>query len=73
MFSYINVYGKYPPGLFSSFCQGDKNGLPCEAEVPSPSSSENVNASRAHRVLQSFSVFIWIVLVNLLGNLVLTS
>jgi len=73
MFSYINIRGNYPAGLFSSFCQGDKNGLPCEAEVPSPSSSENVNASGAHRVLQSFSVFIWLVLVNLLGNLVLTS
>ncbi|XP_062222169.1 GPI-anchored protein LLG1-like [Phragmites australis] len=30
MFSYINIYGKYPPGLFSSECHGDKNGLSCE-------------------------------------------
>ncbi|XP_042753325.1 GPI-anchored protein LLG1 [Lactuca sativa] len=30
LFSYINVYGKYPPGLFASMCKGDKKGLSCE-------------------------------------------
>jgi hypothetical protein len=29
MFSYINLYGKYPPGLFASECKGDKKGLAC--------------------------------------------
>lgn len=65
MFSYINLYGKYPPGLFSNLCQGDQHGLLCEAEVPSPSSSENANAAGSRRVLKSFSVFIWLVLINL--------
>lgn len=73
MFSYINLYGKYPPALFSSLCQGDKYGLACDVEVPSPSASENANASGKSQVLQSFSVFIWLVLFNLLGNLILTS
>uniref|UniRef100_A0A2P2PW98 GPI-anchored protein LLG1-like domain-containing protein n=1 Tax=Rhizophora mucronata TaxID=61149 RepID=A0A2P2PW98_RHIMU len=30
MFSYINLYGKYPPGLFANECKEDKNGLDCE-------------------------------------------
>ncbi|KAF9605416.1 hypothetical protein IFM89_017155 [Coptis chinensis] len=29
MFSYINLYGKYPPGLFASECQEGKAGLDC--------------------------------------------
>ncbi|KAL5704358.1 GPI-anchored protein llg1 [Ranunculus cassubicifolius] len=29
MFSYINLYGKYPPGLFVSECKEDKAGLDC--------------------------------------------
>jgi hypothetical protein len=29
MFSYINLYGKYPPGLFSSECKEGKQGLSC--------------------------------------------
>ncbi|KAJ1280763.1 hypothetical protein BS78_04G258100 [Paspalum vaginatum] len=33
MFSYINLYGKYPPGLFSSECREGKEGLSC-ADVP---------------------------------------
>uniref|UniRef100_A0A7N0RCW3 GPI-anchored protein LLG1-like domain-containing protein n=1 Tax=Kalanchoe fedtschenkoi TaxID=63787 RepID=A0A7N0RCW3_KALFE len=29
MFSYINLYGKYPPGLFASECREGKEGLDC--------------------------------------------
>ncbi|KAF6145957.1 hypothetical protein GIB67_033316 [Kingdonia uniflora] len=29
MFSYINLYGKYPPGLFASECREGKEGLAC--------------------------------------------
>ncbi|KAF9624654.1 hypothetical protein IFM89_012700 [Coptis chinensis] len=29
MFSYINLYGKYPPGLFASECREGKAGLDC--------------------------------------------
>ncbi|CAN1197222.1 GPI-anchored protein LLG1 [Linum perenne] len=29
MFSYLNLYGKYPPGLFANVCKEDKNGLSC--------------------------------------------
>ncbi|KAK9070635.1 hypothetical protein SSX86_011037 [Deinandra increscens subsp. villosa] len=34
MFSYINLYGNYPPGLFSSLCRDDKIGLICPALAP---------------------------------------
>lgn len=35
MFSYINLYGKYPPGLFASECREGKEGLACPAGAPS--------------------------------------
>ncbi|EEF30630.1 GPI-anchored protein LLG1-like isoform X1 [Ricinus communis] len=35
MFSYINLYGKYPPGLFASECREGKEGLECPAPPPS--------------------------------------
>ncbi|KAJ9562704.1 hypothetical protein OSB04_007864 [Centaurea solstitialis] len=34
MFSYINLYGNYPPGLFSSLCRDEKIGLICPALAP---------------------------------------
>ncbi|KAK3006004.1 hypothetical protein RJ639_016019 [Escallonia herrerae] len=30
LFSYINLYGKYPPGLFASLCREDQDGIDCE-------------------------------------------
>ncbi|KAL6975124.1 hypothetical protein U1Q18_023920 [Sarracenia purpurea var. burkii] len=41
MFSYINLYGKYPPGLFASECREGKQGLECPATPP----TESANAS----------------------------
>lgn len=35
MFSYINLYGRYPPGLFASECRDGKLGLDCPALPPS--------------------------------------
>lgn len=43
MFSYINLYGKYPPGLFASECQEGKRGLECPASAP----TQSANASRS--------------------------
>lgn len=43
-FSYINLYGKYPPGLFSNLCHGRKDGLDC-THIPNktpPSSSDAI-------------------------------
>ncbi|XP_027063212.1 GPI-anchored protein LLG1-like [Coffea eugenioides] len=37
MFSYINMYGHYPPGLFANFCKDGAQGLECaSAEAESP-------------------------------------
>ncbi|KAE8706579.1 hypothetical protein F3Y22_tig00110392pilonHSYRG00230 [Hibiscus syriacus] len=44
MFSYINLYGKYPPGLFASECREGKLGLACPALAPS--ASENASGSQ---------------------------
>lgn len=41
MFSYINLYGKYPPGLFASECREGKLGLECAASSPSQSADDN--------------------------------
>lgn len=35
MFSYINLYGNYPPGLFANECREGKLGLECPALPPS--------------------------------------
>uniref|UniRef100_A0A2P2JUZ9 GPI-anchored protein LLG1-like domain-containing protein n=2 Tax=Rhizophora mucronata TaxID=61149 RepID=A0A2P2JUZ9_RHIMU len=43
MFSYINLYGKYPPGLFASFCKEGKEGLACP---PTPSQSADSSGSQ---------------------------
>ncbi|XP_075523015.1 GPI-anchored protein LLG1-like [Primulina tabacum] len=40
MFSYINLYGKYPPGLFASECREGKLGLECPALPPSAALSD---------------------------------
>ncbi|XP_051128528.1 GPI-anchored protein LLG1 [Andrographis paniculata] len=48
MFSYINLYGKYPPGLFSSLCKEGKEGLLCPALPPGssvPSRKSLVNSA----------------------------
>ncbi|XP_052207286.1 GPI-anchored protein LLG1 isoform X8 [Diospyros lotus] len=41
MFSYIDLYGEYPPGLFANECKGDKNGLPCPASSPAESPNDD--------------------------------
>ncbi|KAF7831219.1 GPI-anchored protein LLG1 [Senna tora] len=43
MFSYINLYGKYPPGLFSSECREGKEGLACPAAAPSTSADDTAS------------------------------
>ncbi|XP_022139390.1 GPI-anchored protein LLG1-like [Momordica charantia] len=41
MFSYINLYGKYPPGLFSNECREGDRGLAC----PLMPTSSNPNSA----------------------------
>ena len=62
MFSYINLYGKYPPGLFASECRDGKLGLDCPAlppsEVADASSSQiTSNCSLLMLTVTSFLIF----------------
>lgn len=50
MFSYINLSGKYPPGLFASECREGKLGLECPAPPPGSSQSEKANANSGHQI-----------------------
>ncbi|XP_077222610.1 GPI-anchored protein LLG1-like [Tasmannia lanceolata] len=50
MFSYINLYGKYPPGLFASECKEGKYGLACPASAPL-SESDTANGVQMTRTL----------------------
>ncbi|KAJ1389748.1 putative GPI-anchored protein [Sesbania bispinosa] len=54
MFSYINIYGKYPPGLFANECKEGKDGLDCSQVKPpnSPSDSSNtLHVAAPHSML----------------------
>lgn len=51
MFSYINLYGKYPPGLFASFCREGKQGLECPALSPSESANDASGVHNIHNPL----------------------
>ncbi|TKY66860.1 GPI-anchored protein LORELEI [Spatholobus suberectus] len=41
MFSYINIYGKYPPGLFANECKEGNQGLDCSQVIPTKSSNSS--------------------------------
>jgi len=43
MSSYINLYEKYPPGLFVSECHEGKLGLECPALPPLISADDTAN------------------------------
>uniref|UniRef100_A0A0E0LZG8 GPI-anchored protein LLG1-like domain-containing protein n=1 Tax=Oryza punctata TaxID=4537 RepID=A0A0E0LZG8_ORYPU len=47
MFSYINLYGKYPPGLFANTCKEGANGLECPEDTPQIKPGEEKSASSA--------------------------
>ncbi|XP_021761812.1 GPI-anchored protein LLG1-like [Chenopodium quinoa] len=39
LFSYINLYGHYPPGLFANECRDSKRGLECTDSQLAPQNS----------------------------------
>jgi hypothetical protein len=67
MFSYINTYGQYPPGLFASECKGDKNGLPCPA-TNSTSQTDKSGVVAANNGVLSRA---WSLLLGVIGFAVL--
>ncbi|GLU24073.1 hypothetical protein SLE2022_400380 [Rubroshorea leprosula] len=50
MFSYINLYGKYPPGLFANECKEGKLGLACNATSPALSQALSQTASGSQSI-----------------------
>ncbi|KAJ8615221.1 hypothetical protein MRB53_034593 [Persea americana] len=54
MFSYINLNGRYPPGLFASFCREGKEGLACLASGPL---ADDTNANAGQK-LQNVSALL---------------
>ncbi|KAK4787377.1 hypothetical protein SAY86_011210 [Trapa natans] len=52
VFSYINLYGKYPPGLFANECKEGKEGLDCSAVPPAAASGKSsANNSNAQKLM----------------------
>uniref|UniRef100_A0A0D9YXJ4 GPI-anchored protein LLG1-like domain-containing protein n=1 Tax=Oryza glumipatula TaxID=40148 RepID=A0A0D9YXJ4_9ORYZ len=54
MFSYINLYGKYPPGLFANECREGKLGLSCDGV----SQKDSVVSSAGQQAQSSLLAFI---------------
>ncbi|KAJ7981463.1 GPI-anchored protein LORELEI-like [Quillaja saponaria] len=65
MFSYINIYGKYPPGLFANQCKEGKEGLDCSqinaANETAKSDAGQIAASRSTLLMTTagFLVFLF--------------
>uniref|UniRef100_A0A0R0K768 GPI-anchored protein LLG1-like domain-containing protein n=1 Tax=Glycine max TaxID=3847 RepID=A0A0R0K768_SOYBN len=62
MFSFINLYGKYPPGFFASMCHEGKKGitincLPAAAASP-PSVSADDTGMKTHQMRVSVTVVV---------------
>ncbi|KAK4796095.1 hypothetical protein SAY86_028421 [Trapa natans] len=52
MFSYINLYGKYPPGLFANECKEGKESLDCRAVPPAGASgTSSAHSSNAQKLM----------------------
>lgn len=47
MFSYINLYGQYPPGLFANQCKEGKDGLSCDNALKAQAEKAQIKASSA--------------------------
>ncbi|QCD87761.1 hypothetical protein DEO72_LG3g2301 [Vigna unguiculata] len=65
MFSYINIYGKYPPGLFANECKGGELGLDCSSvkSANESSTSHTINLPPPHFAslisIASFLIFLF--------------
>lgn len=66
MFSYINLNGRYPPGLFANQCVADKDGLNCPVIPSGVANKSSSNDGHRNRSPCSIAVFATIV-VSALG------
>ncbi|CAK9171093.1 unnamed protein product [Ilex paraguariensis] len=53
LFSYINLYGKYPPGLFSSLCREGKDGLSCTETLKTQAKASTEKSAAPDKYIQS--------------------
>ncbi|VVB11275.1 unnamed protein product [Arabis nemorensis] len=51
MFSYINLYGRYPPGIFANMCKEGKEGLDCTNVTATTSSHASIPLVSKHALL----------------------
>ena len=62
-FSYVNLYGKYPPGLFSTLCKEGKEGLDCEGVVVAKNGASCAASSSLVMVIATLALimfcYIW--------------
>ncbi|CAK9199363.1 unnamed protein product [Sphagnum troendelagicum] len=60
LFTYLNLAGNYPPGLFANLCtQGDQQGIPCPiTPAPSPNPSSALSLIRPYQSSLASSVLI---------------
>ncbi|XP_011095640.1 GPI-anchored protein LLG1-like [Sesamum indicum] len=66
MFSYINLYGKYPPGLFASECREGKLGLECPAPPPGESEKATTNNNSGSQMICSLLPVLMLTTASLL-------
>ncbi|KAL6844710.1 hypothetical protein ACP4OV_025369 [Aristida adscensionis] len=75
MFSYINLYGKYPPGLFANTCHEGNKGLACPEDTPqvkpgeqaasaAPPAAAAATAAAAAALAAAVSVVVALLLVS---------
>ncbi|KAG5579198.1 hypothetical protein H5410_049825 [Solanum commersonii] len=70
MFNYINLYGKYPPGLFANMCKEDKEGLNCK-DVIQPEGKNDEQKSNSSKgtkcstILMVIATFLIILMLNI--------
>ncbi|KAG6469240.1 hypothetical protein ZIOFF_073946 [Zingiber officinale] len=65
MFSYINLYGKYPPGLFASECREGKEGLACDALPPGSESAADASFATTIRYFTSLVLLFSGIIISL--------
>ncbi|XP_055809222.1 GPI-anchored protein LLG2-like [Solanum dulcamara] len=71
MFNYINLYGKYPPGLFANMCKGDKEGLNCkdviqpECKTDEQKSHSSKGTTKCSTILMVIAAFLIILMLNI--------
>ncbi|KAI4385023.1 hypothetical protein MLD38_003095 [Melastoma candidum] len=67
MFSYINLLGKYPPGLFANECRDGKDGLDCSTVPPAAPSQKNTLANSGTRNFLATKSIMLVVISSIVG------